>query len=232
MPSPPAIGQIDFDAVRCLNVSLAKKLDAYVQRHWQHQRDVALLYQSLIVRLTSGGAGQNAMNIGDRLPTFVLPDSGGCLVRSDDLLERGPLIVSFNRGSWCPFCRLELLSFAESYPEVKAQGGEIVSIIPEKGEPAGKLKNGYELPFPVLSDIDNGFALANGLMISCGDDLHTALLERGIDLGALHGNRGLFMPITATYVVAPNGIIKDAFVDPDFRLRMPTEQAVAALKDL
>ena len=232
MPSQPSIGQIDFDAVRCLDVSLAEQLDAYVQRHWQHQREVALLYQDLIGRLTSGGAGQNALATGDQLPAFVLPDTNGRLVRSDDLLARGPLIVSFNRGSWCPFCRLELLSFAESYPEVKAQGGEIISIIPEKGEPAGKLKNGYELPFPVFCDIDNGYALANGLMISCGDDLHSALLERGIDLGALHGNNGLLMPITATYVVASNGIVQDAFVNPDFCLRMPTERAIAALRNL
>ncbi len=232
MPSQPSIGQIDFDAVRCLDISLAEKLDAYVQRHWQHQRDVALLYQSLVDRLTIGGAGQNALAIGDQMPAFALSDTNDRLVRSDDLLARGPLIVSFNRGSWCPFCRFELLSFAEQYPEVQAQCGEIVSILPEKCGPARKLKDGYELPFPVLSDIDNGYALANGLMISCGDDLLSALLERGIDLAALHGNKGLLMPITATYVVAPNGIVKDAYVNPDFRQRMPTERAIAALKDL
>ena len=232
MPSQPSVGQIDFDAVRCLDVLLAEKLDAYVQRHWQHQREVALLYRDLIDRLTSGGAGQNALATGDQLPAFVLTDTNGRLVRSDDLLARGPLIISFNRGSWCPFCRLELLAFAELYPEVQALGGEIVSIIPEKNGPAGKLKIGYELPFQVLSDIDNAYALINGLMISCGDDLHSALLERGIDLGTLHGNQGLMMPITATYVVAQNGIVADAYVNPDFRLRMPVERAIAALKDL
>lgn len=230
MPNQPSIGQLDFDAVRCLNVSLAKKLETYVQRHWQHQRAVAQLYEALVNRLVSAGAGQTAPAAGDRLPTFALPDSAGRIVRSDDLQDRGPLIVSFNRGSWCPFCRLELLAFAQAYPEVQAHGGEIVSIIPEKAEPARKLKDTYDLPFPVLSDIDNGYALTNGLMISCGDDLLLALLEHGIDLAALQGNKGLFMPITATYVVAPDGIIKDAHVNPDFRVRMPTEQAISALK--
>ena len=176
MPGQPNIGQIDFDAVRCLDASLAEKLDADAQRHWQHQRDVALIHQNLIARLIARVAGQNALTSGNRLPAPVLPNTSGGLVRSDDLLARGPLVVNFNRGSWCPFCRLELLALAEIYPEVQAQGGEIVSIIPEKGEPAGKLKTGYELPFPVLSDIDNGYALGNGLMISCGDDLQSALL--------------------------------------------------------
>lgn len=232
MPDKPSIGQIDFEAVRCLNVSLAEKLDAYVLRHWKHQRPVALLYQRLVDRLVSSGAGQNAPTIGDRLRPFNLPDSQGRILRSDELLHDGPLIISFNRGSWCPFCRLELLAFAELYPEVKRLGGEIVSILPEKSEPANVLKDTYDLPFPVLSDIDNGYSLANGLMISCGSDLQAALLERGIDLATLHGNTGLFVPITATYVVDRTGNIQDAFVNPDFRLRMPPEQAVSVMRDL
>jgi len=232
MPNQPSIGQLDFEAVRCLSVSLAEKLDAYVQRHWKHQEEVALIYRDLVDRLISSGAGQNAPAIGDQLPAFVLPDSLGRVVSSDELLGRGPLIITFNRGSWCPFCRLELLSFAEFYPEVKELGGEIVSIVPEIAKPTRNLRDSYELPFSVLSDIDNGYALESGLMISCGDDLQTALLERGINLAALHGNKGLFVPITATYVVAQSGFVIDALVNPDFRVRMPIEQAVAALKSI
>jgi hypothetical protein len=69
-------------------------------------------------------------------------------------------------------------------------------------------------------------------MISCGSDLQTALLERGINLAALHGNIGMFVPITATYVVAQSGIVIDALVNPDFRVRMPPGQAISALKGL
>lgn len=232
MPNQPSVGQLDFDAVRCLSVSLAEKLDAYVQRHWKHQRDVALIYKDLVDRLIASGAGQNAPAIGDQFPKFALPDSQGRVVCSDELLGRGPLIISFNRGSWCPFCRLELLSFAEFYPQVKELGGEIVSIVPEKAEPAKNLKETYDLPFSVLSDVDNGYAFANGLMISCGADLQAALLERGINLAALHGNNGLFVPITATFVIAQFGVVKDAFVNPDFRVRMPTEQVISALRSL
>jgi len=230
MPNTPSVGQIDFDAVRCMSVALAEKLDAYVQRHWKHQREVALIYQDLVDRLISSGAGQSAPAIGGQLPAFSLPDSFGQIVSSDELLSRGALIISFNRGSWCPFCRLELLSFAEFYPEVKELGGELVSIVPEMAKTTKNLMETYELPFSVLSDIDNGYSLANGLMYSCGEDLQIALLERGINLAELHGNKGLFMPITATYVVSQSGVVIDAFVNPDFRVRMPTEQAISALK--
>jgi peroxiredoxin len=232
MPDQPSIGQIDFDAVRCLDISFAEKLEAYVQRHWKHQRPVALLYQELVDRLVESGAGQNAPREGDELIPFMLPDSVGQVVSSDTLLAKGPLVISFNRGSWCPFCRFELLAFAQNYPEIRMLGAEVISIIPEKATSTQALRGTYELPFPVLSDIDNGYSLANGLMISCGDALFQALLERGIDLATLQGNIGLFMPITATFVVGQNGKIAKAYVNPDFRKRLPPDQALTALKNL
>lgn len=232
MPDQPSIGQVDFDAVRCLDVSMAEKLAAYVQLHWKHQLPVALLYQELIERLVAGGAGENAPSEGDQLPPFILPNAQGQVVTFNGLLANGPLVISFNRGSWCPFCRFELLAYAKIYPEIRAHGGEIISIVPELAKSTLALKETYQLPFPVLTDIDNGYALSNGLMISCGEALQTALLERGIDLATLHGNEGLFVPITATFVVAQSGKVKMAYVNPDFRARLPPDQALAALKAL
>lgn len=229
MPDQPSIGQIDFEAVRCLDVSLANKLQAYVQLHWEHQPEVATIYQDLVDRLSTAGAGKKAPRIGDCLPPFALTDTHGRVTSLDDFLERGPLILSFNRGSWCPFCRLELLAYAERYQEVRNLGGDFVSILPETAKPTRGMKETYEFPFAVLSDLDNGYALANGLMISCGEELKAALLQRGIDLAALHGNQGLLLPITATYVVGQDSVIKDAFVNPDFRLRMSPDRAIAAL---
>ena len=229
MPDQPSIGQIDFDAVRCLDIPFSEKLEAYAKRHWKHQREVALLYQELVERLTSSGAGKKAPHKGDALEPFVLPDSEGQITQSDKLLASGPLIVSFNRGSWCPFCRFELLAYTELYPEIRAQGAEVISIIPERAKATRALRATYDLPFPVLSDIDNGYALANGLMISCGDALLQALRERGIDVALMQGNTGIFMPITGTFVVAQDGTITKAYVNPDFRKRLPPEQALEAL---
>lgn len=232
MPTQPTTGQQDFEAVRCLGVPLADQLDAYSRLLQAHQQPVATLYDDLVCRLKSGGAGLTATAVGERIAPFILPDSQGRLVTSDDLLRRGPLVVSFNRGSWCPYCRLELLALADIYSDFKKHGGEIVSIIPERGPSTDHLKDVYDLPFPVLSDIDNAYALANGLMISIGVNLRQVLLEHGVDMARLHGNAGMLVPITATYVIATDGTVLDAFVDADFRKRMPTEQVIAALQDL
>ena len=232
MRNQPTSGQQDFEAVRCLDAPLAEQLDAYTDLLQEHQKAVSVLYEDLVSRLHSSDAGQTALAVGETIGAFVLPDSRGHLVSLDELLRGGPLVISFNRGSWCPYCRLELLALAEIHSDVMNLGGGIVSILPERARSANELKDLYDLPFPVLSDIDNAYALANGLMISIGVELRQALSERGVDMARLHGNDGFLVPITATYVVARDGIVKDAFVDPDFRQRMPPEQVIAALTDL
>ena len=232
MKFQPSQAHQDFEDVRCLGIPLVEKLNAYAQLQRKNQVAVTALYHDLLQRMASGDAGQNAPDVGDRFEGFHLPNSQGQMVRFDDLVRSGPLVVSFNRGSWCPYCRLELLALAEIQPKVKALGGEIVSIIPETGKSTQKLRGAYDLPFPVLSDMDNASALALGLMIFLGPDLRQALLHYNVDLTALHGNEGLFLPITATYVIGRDGIVKDAFVDPDFRQRMPPERVIAALKDM
>lgn len=226
------VSQKNFESARCLSAPLANKLEEFARLHRETQLDVALMYDALVQRLNLGGAGETAPATGERIGSFLLPDSQGQLVNSDDLLNRGPLVISFNRGSWCPFCRLELLALAEIYPQVKASGGEIVSVLPEKEAFTRRLKATYELPFPVLSDIDNAYALTNGLMVSIGDKLNQVFLEFGIDLAELHGNGGMLVPITATFVVSQEGTVQQAFVDPDFRLRMAPDQVIAALSNL
>jgi peroxiredoxin len=226
------IGQKNFEVARCLSAPLTDRLNKYEQLHREGQLDIALLYDALVERLNTGGAGDAAPSVGDSIEAFLLPDSKGKIVSSSELLNRGPLVVSFNRGSWCPFCRLELLALAEIYPEVKAMGGEVVSILPEKELYTERLKTSYGLPFPVLSDIDNAYALANGLMISIGSKLKQVFLEFGVDLEELHGNEGLLVPITATFVVSQQGVVTQAFVDPDFRLRLSPDQVISALSTL
>ena len=103
------------------------------------------------------------------LPGFLLPDNEGNLVGSTDLLSAGPLVVSFNRGHWCAYCRLELLALAEIYPDIKRLGGELVSIMPDCAAPIRRFRETFDFPFNILTDIDNGYALTCGLMVSLGN---------------------------------------------------------------
>ncbi len=221
--------ELDFDALRCLDITLAEKLAAFSRWEDKNLPKFGALYKDLVERLTSSGAGSDAIKTGSKLLQFILPDVDGRLVNSDSLLASGPLVVSFNRGYWCPYCKLELLGLAGIHDEVKALGAEIVSITPQRVPAAKRLREAIDLPFAILCDMDNSYALSCGLMMANGDAVHQALLEFGVDLGADQGNHGMFLPLPATYVVAQDGKIIADYVHPDFRTRMAPHDILAAL---
>jgi peroxiredoxin len=222
----------DFDDIRCLEVSLADKLEAYAARLQDFNPAIANAYAELIERLVRAGAGDAALGVGDTLPPFALPDSAGYIRRLETLLEAGPLVVSFNRGHWCSFCRFELLALNEIAPDIADHGASLVSIMPETATVSSQLRDRFDLAFPILTDIDNGYALRANLMIALGPAVSGLLRKSGSDLAKFQGNEAWFVPIPATYVVAPDGRITAAHADADFRRRMTPDAVLAALESL
>jgi peroxiredoxin len=159
-----------------------------------------------------------------------MTDSEGHLVELSALLRKGPLVISFNRGPWCDYCGLELHALSRAYPEIVADGGEVVSIVPETGLYARALRESRGLPFRVLTDLDLAYAFSLGLVFWVGDKIKAAYRQFGIDLERFQGHGGWLLPIPATIVVGKDGRIKARFVDPDFRHRMAIEDILAALR--
>lgn len=184
-------------------------------------------YERMIDRLDA--TVDSVPTVGDRMPGFLLPDDQGRLVGLDDLLKDGALVLSMNRGHWCPYCRTELSNFAELEPEIGRLGASILSITPERQSWAARLKSENQIRFPVLCDIDNAYALSLGLMFWIGNDVRRHYLDAGIDLSQFQGNDGWFLPIPATFVVSREGIVVARFVEPDFRKRMPVDRIFQAL---
>jgi len=222
----------DFDDVRCLDAPLADKLEAYSTRLLSSNPAVADAYAELVRRLVHAGAGNEALAPGDRLPDFALPDSEGHIRRLDEFLSRGPLVVSFNRGHWCSFCRLELLALNGIAEEIADRGASLVSIMPETGSITRKLRERFDLAFPILTDIDNGYALRANLMVALGTAVSDLLRANGTDLARFQGNDAWFVPIPATYIVDRWGRIVSGFVDADFRRRIAPETVLSALDDI
>ncbi len=222
----------DFEVIQCLDVSLAEKLIIYANQLEETNSDVALRESDFVDRLLASDAGSQAPKDGSILPEFLLPDDDGSLLSSVDLLRSGPLIVSFNRGHWCPFCRLELLALAEVYPEIKQHGGELVSIMPESAESVGLLRENYQIPFRILTDIDNGYALECNLMVSFGDALREIFLKIGTNLSKFQNNNAWFVPIPATFIIGMDGCIITRFVDVDFRHRMAPDVILDRLNQI
>ena len=164
------------------------------------------------------------------MPPFVLPDESGCLVSLEQSIERGPIAVMFHRGHWCPWCRISIHALVRVYSKIAEANGQVICIMPERQPFAIEFKREASSPFPVLIDMDNGYALLLNLAIWIGPDLKRLLTSYGRVLPDYQGNDAWTLPIPATFVVGRDGLVRARFTDPDFRRRMTVEELIDALK--
>ncbi|HEY2246813.1 MAG TPA: peroxiredoxin-like family protein [Bradyrhizobium sp.] len=222
--------RLAFLRCRDMDGPVGERLDAYAAAG----RDIFPAYSDavdrLVARIHANGGGENAPRPGEPMPPFLLPDETGTLVSLPSLLAHGPLAVMFFRGHWCPYCRLNVRAVIQAMDRIQAIGGHVVAIMPEIQPFAAKFKTDSAVPFPVLTDLDNGYALSLNLAIWLGPEIQ-GLLSPMQDMPTFHGNDGWVLPIPATFVVGRDGLVKARFVDPDFRKRMAVDDLIAALKD-
>lgn len=188
--------------------------------------------ERMIARLEANEVGQSAPQPGEPMPDFVLPDERGTLVRLQNLLEQGPVVVSFHRGHWCPYCKLNADGLARIAPEIKRLGAQIVAVSPETHQYGAELKSHANAAFPILSDLDNGYALELNLLFWVGDEKREAMTAAGFDIAPFQGNDTWMLPVPATFVVGRDGIIKARYIDPDYRRRMELDAILAAVAAL
>jgi peroxiredoxin len=184
----------------------------------------------LIARLTASGIGANAPRPGEPMPPFMLPDEDGNLVSLPALLQKGPVAIAFNRGHWCPYCRVNTAALAEVHDKVSALGAQVVAILPDRQKFTARLKGDSHARFPILTDMDNGYAMSLNLVMWVGTEMQGLLPNAGVDMPVFQGNNSWMLPLPATFVVGADGIIRARHVDPDYRKRMEIDDLLAALK--
>lgn len=229
---PPMTPQEVLRQAMALDAPLAEQLAALAAGSRRLRPGVNAAYDDLVARLEACKVGSAAPQVGEPMPEFVLPDQDGRLISLESLLKKGPLVVSFNRGHWCGYCRLESRALAGAQGSISELGAGLVSIVPERAEFTRQFRLSNGLEFPVLSDVDLGYALTLGLVMMLSEDITRYYQEAGTDLARFHGNLGKMLPVPATFVVAADGLIRARYVDPDFRRRMAVEDILAALKML
>ena len=185
----------------------------------------------MVGRLKAHDAGRAAPKPGELMPPFAMPDDQGRLVTLDALLKDGPLAMTFHRGHWCPYCRINTRALADAQSQIASEGGRLAAIMPERQQFAATFKAEGEVGYPVLTDVDNGYALSLNLVFWVGEEMQRILEEGGRDVPDYQGNQTWVLPIPATFVIAQDGHITARFIDPDYRKRMTIEQLLTALKD-
>jgi peroxiredoxin len=184
----------------------------------------------LVARLDLAGSGRASPDRGTRMPRFLMPDETGRLLGLGELLDRGPAIIAFHRGHWCPFCRTNLSALAAAADQLAP--AQVVAVTPDKRDFNARLKADAGADFPILSDVDNGYALSLGLAFWLGDELAQLLSGMNVDPPACQGNDHWMLPIPATFVVDRRGVVVARFLDPDFRRRASIEDLAAAVAAL
>src|SRR6266478_9437264 len=217
-----------FQQCRDMEGPLNERLGAYAAAGREIFPAYGQAVDRLVARIHQNGGGENAPRPGDPMPPFILPDVTGQLVDMKSVLEKGPVAVMFYRGHWCPYCRLNVRAVIQAQDRIKALGAQTVAIMPETQQFTEKFKADASAPFPVLTDLDNGYALSLNLAIWLGTEIQRLLAYQ--DLANFHGNDGWVLPIPATFVVGRDGLVKARFVDPDFRRRMEIDDLIAALR--
>ena len=220
-----------FQRLRKMDGSLNDQLQTLAVDARKRRPEFADAVDRLVERLRENGAGKSAPQPGEPMPPFHLPDESGHMVSLKTLLANGPVAVTFHRGHWCPYCRISINALVACPSRGRCQGGQIVAIMPDRQEFSSELKSVGKVPFPILTDMDNGYALSLNLAIWVGAEMQRIMAERQ-DLPSLQGNNSWMLPIPATFVVGNDGIIKARFVDPDYRKRMAIEDLLAALAQL
>ena len=183
-------------------------------------------------RVRASGVINNALKIGQSVPDFTLPDAFGKKVSLKELLAQGPVVISFYRGEWCPFCNIELRGFQEVLPKMKDLGATLIAISPEKPDHGILMAEKNKLMFPVLSDHGNNVARKFGIVFKIGNELREFMnSEFNNDLAVRNGEESYELPVPATYVVDTLGVIRFANVDVDFMTgRAEPQTVIAALE--
>ncbi len=171
--------------------------------------------------------------VGQSAPDFSLPNAYGETVRLQQLLRWGPVVLTFYRGAWCPYCNLQLQALRETEPHFKRYNAQLVAISPQMPDHSLKHIQEKGYPFEVLSDLDNRVMQAYHLYFEISEELNQVYQRKlGLDLAEYNGEGRYGLPVPGTFVIDQDGIVRAAFADTDYRKRMEPRAILEALQQM
>jgi peroxiredoxin len=206
-------------------MSLQDKLDAFRadfkagKPPFNAPPEIHPVMERATAELIASGQASRAIKAGDRAPHISLKDQDGNDVSSAALLVKGPLVVTFYRGVWCPYCNIELQAINEVLPQIQAYGANVVAISPQTAVNSRKSVRANELGFPVLSDVNGQTGADFGLRFALPDYLVELYKNLRNDLPAFNNDPGWTLPMPARYVIGQDGIVLYSEVNPDYTRR-------------
>ena len=214
-------------------MSLQQELDAFRAEFTRTApAERAALYDAKVEEMRRNFPRDQIPAVGDRAPDFTLPDAQGRPLSLSDSLRTGPVVVTFYRGGWCPYCNIQLRAYQQALPQITALGGRLLAISPQDPDASLTTAEKNALAFDVLSDAGNAVARAFGRVYALPEELRDALRSNGKALPGFNGDDSWELPLTATFVIGQDGRIALAWADTDYRVRLAPEAIIEALGTL
>ena len=195
------------------------------------QEQVRVAYTHLIDGLDNLGVMSRVLGPGMQMPAFHLPNAEGQMLSSGELLESGPLVLTFFRDGWCPSCSAMLASLEAALPEIRAAGATLLALTPVRCSLEGR-EWGHGRHYEVLLDQGNNIALQFGVVVDPPESYYLLLAELGFTSETVRGDIGSFVPLPAVFIVDGSGVVRNAWVDNDVTRHADPALVVDALRRL
>lgn len=189
------------------------------------------IYADGISSVANSGVLDSALKVGDKAHNFTLKNALNESVTLYDQLKNGPVVLTWYRGGWCPYCNITLHALQEKLPEFKNEGATLLALTPELPDNSISTSEKNNLEFSVLSDVGNTIAKEYGVVYTLTEDV-ASMYNAGFGLNKVNGDTSNTLPLAATYVINTNGIITYAFLDADYTARAEPSEIVSALHKL
>ena len=213
--------------------TLKEKTDAKIEAGREANPDFMKNVDEIIARAKEFQQGDKAIELGKIAPDFVLPNQKGILLSLTNLLTQGPIVVTFYRGSWCPYCNIQLRALQDRLDDIHALGAQLIAISPQVPDNSLTPDEISKMDFIVLSDQDANVASQYGVAWKVPEFLIEHMkTDRNLDLEAINNGNGSILPIPATFVIDRDGTITWRFVDVDYRTRSEPNDIIEALQKL
>ncbi len=215
------------------NATLEQQIAAFnAQLATQAPPQVVDQISQYINTLIASGVEKNALKVGEKAPSFTLLDALGRQVSLAGFLQQGPVVVTFYRGEWCPYCNLQLHAYQQVLPQIKELGANLIAISPQTPDHSLSMSEKHELAFPVLSDQGNQVARQFGLVYSIEEQTRTLFKSLGSDLSAFNGDESWELPVPGTFIISQDGTIRLTCADANYTHRLEPSALLDGLRTM
>ncbi len=211
---------------------LKQRLDA-AKAEWEGKTSAEKkqIYDEGIQAIRESGIIESAIQVGDTAPNFTLRNAENLEVSLYSYLEKGPVVLIWYRGGWCPYCNITMHQLQQELPAFKAEGANLIALTPELPDQSISTAEKHELEFEVLSDTANVVGHKYGIVYDLTDEVAAIYIE-SFNLHDHNGNTSNQLPLAATYVIDKNGVVRYAYLDAEYRNRAEPLEILEALKQI